>query len=481
MKCFFRLSGSFLPALVLAACATPPPAPEPAAVDLAAVAFDGVDTQGVRAGAVPADWWRGFDDPHMTGLVEAALASNRDIAVAAANIAAARTLLANARLEQSPSTSTNAAGELARAPRAGADTELGASGQLSASWEYDAFGRIAALIESREVNLVEQEELRRDVAVTVAAETALAYADLRGAQVRLEVARSNAELQRDSLDLLATLFENGRATRLDLDRAEAQFRTTLSTLPQLEAQARLAGARLATLTGQPSLAAAPAVAAALETTGPIPSPPDALDVETPEALIRRRPDIRAAEAQIAELLALGEVERARLFPTLTFNANLLSLLSEGNDAGDSLGFAVGPAIRWDGPDLRRVRGDIDLADANTRVALAAYERDVLEALGEVEAALIGLSSERARRADLEQAAAAAERATSLARLRFEEGLDDFLDVIDAQRSLLDAQDRLQISQLETTRQAILAYRALGGIWPAGAFAADDTTGDQPNG
>ena len=164
------------------------------------------------------------------------------------------------------------------------------------------------------------------------------------------------------------------------------------------------------------------------------------------------------------MLALGDVERARLFPTLTFNANLLGLFNEGSTLDNSFGFGIGPALRWDGPDLRRVRADIEIADAQTRVAFADYDNTVIDALGEVDIALISYVQERARRVDLEAAAVSAERALELARLRFDEGLDDFLDVIDAQRTLLDAQDRLEISRLATTRQAIAAYRALGGIW-----------------
>ncbi|MEM9740676.1 MAG: TolC family protein, partial [Pseudomonadota bacterium] len=307
-------------------------------------------------------------------------------------------------------------------------------------------------------------------------------AELRGSQVRLAVAQSNADLQGESFDLLRTLFENGRATRLDLERAEAQFRATLSILPQLEASMRIAAANLVTLTGQLHLSQAPLVEMALNNaSGEIPAPPDVLEIETPEAMIRRRPDVRAAEREIAERLALGEAERARLFPTITFNANLLSVFNEDNDLGDSFGFAIGPAIRWDGPDLRRVRADIEVQDAQTKRAVANYESVVVQALGEVESALIGYAFERARRADLEAAAESSERAASLARLRFEEGLDDFLDVIDAQRAQLESQDRLEISRLETTRQAIFAYRALGGIWTDAQFNSSRATGDMPDG
>ena len=407
-------------------------------------------------------WWRVFNDPQLSRLVESALDENKDLEVAAANIETARAILDRQRLGQSFSTASTASAELGRAPRDGADAEFSASGQLGASWELDAFGRISSAIRGAELQVEQTQELRRDSAVIIAAETALAYVDYRGNQVRIAVAQSNADLQGESVELLNVLFENGRATRLDLERAEAQYRTTLATLPLLEINIRSALIRLATLTGRVDMS--DLVIEEANAPLSIPRPPQSLAIGTPEELIRRRPDVRAAEAEIARRLALGEVERARLFPTLTFNANILSLFTEDNADSDSFGFGVGPAIRWDGPDLRGVNADISIADAETRAAYAAYERTVVEAIGEVELALVAYVQEQARRDDLDAAAKAAARAVELARLRFDEGLDDFLDVIDAQRTLLDAQDRLESNRLATTRQAIATYRALGGIW-----------------
>ncbi len=431
------------------------------------------DAAGVEAqiDEETSDWWRQFDDPLLIDLVEEALSRNRELAFAEANVDTAKAQLAAQLLGRTYSTTTTASADLGRAARDDADIELSASGSLGASWEYDAFGRIEAEIDSARFDLVATEEARRDVAVIIAGETARAYADLRGGQVRLAVAQRNAELQADSLDLLYTLEQNGRATRLDLERAESQYRDTLATLPQFQSDLLTASARLATLTGYASPSASPLVQQALETTPGIPVPPQALNVGTPEGLIRRRPDIRAAEADIASLLALGEVERANLFPTLTFNADIFALFDDSGDVVDSFGFGLGPALRWDGPDLRRVRADIEIADAETRAAFAAYENTVVSALGEIEIALTEYTQELARRSDLEASAASAERAAELARLRFEEGLDDFLDVIDAQRTLLAAQDRLEQSRLESTRRAITAYRALGGVWTTDALDA----------
>lgn len=455
---------------IVAACASAPPAPERPVFAVSEGAFSTTNTSGVVANPVAMTWWKNFDDPLLDQLVTTALAENKDLAIAAANIETARAVLARQTLQRTFSTSSAASAELGRAARDGANTELSASGQIGASWEFDAFGGISAAVEGAVFEVEQLREIQRDVAVTVAAETALAYVDYRGNQVRLSVAQSNAELQGESVELLNVLFENGRATRLDVERAEAQYRTTLASLPLLEIAIRSAGIRLAALTGRTDFSASDALMRQPGQGVVIPSPPESLGVGTPQDLIRRRPDIRAAEADIARRLALGEAERARLFPTLTFNADLLSLFTEDNVGLESFGFGIGPAIRWEGPDLRRVRGDIDIADAQTRTAFVNYERTIVEALQEIEIALVSYAQEQKRRPDLEAAADAAARAFELARLRFDEGLDDFLEVIDAQRTLLDAQDRLESNRLATTRQAIATYRALGGIWDAEAIA-----------
>lgn len=444
-------------AMALAGCVSVPEAPEPGAVESGAV-FAFAETAET---ADLAQWWMRFNDPALAGLVERALAENATLEAARANIEAARAVLRRAELAGAPGTQSAAGADLGRAAREGADLELTGSASLAASWEFDAFGRIAAEIAAAEFSLEQAEQVRRDIAVIVAAETAGAYADLRGAERRLEVGRQNAEAQREGLDLLQTLFDNGRATRLDLERAEAQYRTTLASLPVFEAAIDAARARLSALTGLP-ISALPEPAAI---NADIPEHEGAILAGTPEALLRRRPDIRAAEATIGRQLAIGEAERARLFPSVTFNADVTGVFTEGATLDNSLGFGFGPAIVWEGPDLRRVRASIDAADARSLEAMALYEQTVRDALAETETALSAYARERARRADLTQAASAARRALELARLRFEEGLDDYLDVLDAQRTLLDAEDRLAASRLETTRRAIAAYRALGGIWP----------------
>ena len=411
------------------------------------------------------EWWDLFNDPELSNLIRRALEANKSISVAEANIRTVEEILFGQRLAGSYSTGTNATAEVGRAARRGQEVDVAVTSGLGASWELDMFGRINAQIAAAEFDVEVARQVRRDVAVTVASQTAQNYVELRGAQRRLEVARLNAETQREGLELLRTLFDNGRATQLDLERAEAQYRTTLASLPQFEATIQNSLSALAALTGQAANFPNELLLGLLEQNVDIPEHKGAIASGSVEDLIRRRPDIRQVEAIIARQLALGEAARADLFPTLTFNANIFSLFDDINDAGDltSIGFGVGPSITWSGPDLRRVRASIEVSDARSEAAIAQYEQTVIAALSEVEITLTDYAKELERRDDLVQAATSARRALELARLRFEEGLDDYLDVLEAQRTVLDAEDRLAQSRLEASRRAISAYRALGGV------------------
>ncbi len=416
---------------------------------------------------VAVDWWHRFDDPVLAGLVETALRRSPSLRSADFSVAAAEAELRRVSLGRSPDVTSQAGADIARRAGTGGDPEFSLDGSLLASWEIDAHGRIAALIESADASAEAVRQIRRDVAVTIASETALAYVELRGAQTRLSVARQNAEAQKQGLDLIGTLLRNGRATQLDFDRAEAVYRTTLASIPTFQAGIDDALYRLASLTGEPATQAGSQFAEILaDTDAPIPELDGGLAIGTPGGLLRRRPDVRLAEADLASALALTTAARADLFPEITFNANAAALLtSQGTFFDeDGLGFAIGPAIRWAGPDLRRVRANIDAADSRAAIAAAQYEETVLQALSDAETSLSRYIYERSRRADLVAAAEAAQRALTLATLRFQEGVDDYLDVLDAQRTRLDAEDRLAASQLETTRRAIQAYRSLGGIW-----------------
>lgn len=456
----FRPAGVVLAAALLAGCANVPDAPLSGAPTL----DSGTAFPSLPGGEAPASaWWTGFDDPELQRLVETALKASPVLRGADASVDETEALLRLALLGQSPSTTTTASATASR-PTTGND-DFSASGRagLAASWELDAFGRLAAAIEAARFDQAAARELRRDLAVSIASETALAYIDLRSAEARLGVARQNAEVQSESLALVRTLFENGRANELDLSRAETQYRTTLASIPVFEAGINAATSRLAALTGN---AATLPSAVSPSSAARVPRLTTQLSAGAPEDMLRRRPDVRRAEARIGAALALGTAARANLFPRVTLNADLFGLIRDTGVAfnEDSIGLNIGPAISWAGPDLRRVYASIDASDARTRAVAADYESTVLNALAEAETALSNYVTERQRRADLEAALASARRARELASLRFEQGLDSSLDVLDAQRTLLSAEDQLAVNEAEIARRAVRAYRSLGGIW-----------------
>lgn len=454
-----RTAGYALAATLLAGCAGVPEAP----ITPATVVSSGPVFPALPEGPAPASaWWTGFDDPDLQQLVEKALAASPVLRGADASVDEAEAVLRLALLGQSPSTTTTTSATASR-PAGGDDFTASGRAGLAASWELDAFGRLAAAVEAARSDRIAARELRRDLAVSIASETALAYIDLRSAEARLRVAEQNAAVQAESLALVRTLAENGRANDLDLSRAETQYRTTLASIPVFRAGITAASSRLAALTGTAATLPAPRHEPG---TGRIPRLTASLTSGTPEDMLRRRPDVRRAEARIASALALGTAARANLFPRITLNADLFGLIRDTGVAfnEDSIGLSVGPAISWAGPDLRRIYAGIDAADARTRAAAADYEATVLDALAEAETALSNYVTERQRRTDLEAALASARRALELAQLRFEQGLDSSLDVLDAQRTLLAAEEQLAVNEAEIARRTVRAYRSLGGIW-----------------
>ncbi|MBK8198152.1 MAG: TolC family protein [Acidobacteria bacterium] len=464
-----RLAGALAVVLAATACAGVPEAPVPGVPVIA----PGEAFPALPGGSAPESaWWTGFDDPEVQRLVETALTRSPVLRGADASVAEAEALLRLALLGRSPSLSSSASATASRPTGGDDDFEASGNAGLAADWELDAFGRLGAAIEAARFDEAAARELRRDIAVSVASETALAYIDLRSAEARLAVAGKNAATQKESLGLVQTLFDNGRANELDLNRSQTQYRTTLASLPVFEASIADARSRLAALTGSPATLPAPVTPDAGRTAR-VPRLAATVSAGSPEEMLRRRPDVRLAEARIGAALALGDAARANLFPRITLNADLFGVIRDSGVAfnEDSIGLSFGPAISWAGPDLRRVYAQIDVNDARTMGAAADYEAAVLDALSDAETALSNYVTERQRRADLEAAFSSAKRAYELARLRFQEGLDSSLDVLDAQRTLLDAEDRLAVNEAEIARRAVRAYRSLGGIWTDEDLAA----------
>lgn len=411
------------------------------------------------------DWWTSFDAPELNTFIELALTQAVDLRTAALDIDEADLVIQRIALTGTPSSSSTAGAEIGRIAGRGGQADIAGDIRLLSSWEYDAFGRIEAQIEGAIAERDTVVARYYDLQVSLAAEVTLAYLAIAEADTRLSVARANAKAQSESLRLIDTRLQNGRATQLDLDRAVSQLSSTEAQIPSLQRDRESAIYRLARLTSTPPTELESFISSLRNAQFQLPVLQAELPVPNPETLIRRRADIREIEAQISAALALSTERRADLFPRLTLNASLSGLVDGFDDFLDAntIGFGIGPALTWSGPDLRDERLAIESADIEVQRVAARYEQTVIEALTEVSEALAAYGLEQQRTLALLEASEAAARATRLAELRFQEGVDDFLDVLDAQRTALTAEDQLTVSRANSLREAVRLYRALGGV------------------
>jgi len=414
-------------------------------------------------------WWQGFKDPELNRLIELAVAGNHDLRIATARVLEARALRSQAILSALPIVHSSASYTKSVAS---ADSEPGfarSERELSlfntgfdATWELDLFGGVRRAIEAASAGVATTEEARRDVLVSLIAEVARNYFDLRGAQHELEVARKNVENEGQTLEWTEARLRAGRGTELDTARARAQWEAAEAGLPPLEAAIKHALHRAGVLVGrQPT-----ALEGELASPAPLPAFPPMLSIGTPAELLRRRPDIRAAERSLALATALVGVQTADLFPRVIFNGKLAFEASQlsglGGPGSDTYSF--GPSITWPALDLGRVRAAIKAANARAEAQLAAYEKTVLTALEETENALVDFGRQQAQRDHLAASARSSAQAVDLANQRYQSGMVDFLIVLDAERTQLAVEDQLAQSQTRTATALVAVYKALGGGW-----------------
>ncbi|MGO9039989.1 MAG: TolC family protein [Steroidobacteraceae bacterium] len=302
----------------------------------------------------------------------------------------------------------------------------------------------------------------QDARVSVIAEMARNYFILRGLQDQLALTERNADNQFSTLELTRTRLEAGRGNQLDTSRAEAQWQTTLASIPTLQASIATTRYRLSVLTGQQPTA----LDKTLSAQAPLPQLPGLNAIGTPEQLLRRRPDVRVAERRLAAATARVGVAVGDLFPKVTLIGEVGYSAPTFGDFGQSEAryFTVGPGITWAAFDLGRVRARISSAKDQTDAALGAYESAVLGAIEDTEGALINYGHSQTRREALRVAAAASDKAAGLARKRFQGGLIDFLEVLDAERTALSAELLLSQGRTDTATSLVAVYKALGAGW-----------------
>jgi multidrug efflux system outer membrane protein len=413
------------------------------------------------------NWWRGFNDAELDKLVDDAAVSNLDLRMATANLLEARALRLGAKSDFFPVVGGEASYSNVKYSQAALFGTTGYNRQeelydvgFDAVWELDIFGRVRRSVQAATASVQAAQATRRDVLVSLTSEVARNYFELRGLQNELAVLHHNADNERETLNITQSRLEAGSGTDLDVARARAQWNDTLAAIPPAEAAIAHAIHRLGVLTGrQPT-----ALTAELAIPAPLPHLPEWVAIGNPEELLRRRPDIRAAERNLAASTASIGVAGADLFPRVTFNGSIglqaTSFTGLGGPASDTRSF--GPAITWAALDYGHVRSRINAAGAVAAANLAQYEKTVLTALEETENALVDFGRARARRDFLSESVKASQSASDLATARYNDGAADFLTVLDAERVLLESQDQLAQTDTQEATALVAVYKALGG-------------------
>lgn len=454
-------------ALALPACTVGPDYAGPTPVPHAS---DWVEPAG--AGAVDTRWWQSFGDPVLSGLVDRALRKNPDLREAQARLAEARANRDAARGGRAPTvTATGAANEnrysengalpVGNIPGFPLEYSLFDLG-FDASWELDFWGRHIREIEGAEARVGAAEEARRDATMTLISEIARNYVELRRAQADTATARSNLAAAEDLSRLTALRFEHGEAARQDADSAESAARSAAAAIPQAEAAAASAAYRIATLVGEPPEVIVPQLMAA----APIPAGPEAIAAGLRSELLERRPDVRRAERDLAAATADIGMATADLFPRFSL---LGSVGMQARNVGDlvdpgSLRFQVGPSFSWPIFAGGTIRANIRATDARADAAAARYEKAVLGALSDSEAAINRFANAGNAAREAEAALLRQRQAFAMIEARAARGEDDRLTLARARQNVVAAEQRRDQALAARSEAAVALYKALGGGW-----------------
>ncbi|MEJ5301632.1 MAG: efflux transporter outer membrane subunit [Thermodesulforhabdaceae bacterium] len=411
-----------------------------------------------------ARWWQVLGDPELTRLVERSIKNNMDIAKAQAKVreARARRAIAAAPLFPTLGTSFSASGKHQDLDKGSTTTQDFYTAEFDSSWEIDIFGGTRRAIEASQRTLEATEEALRDVLVSVVAEVALNYLELRTYQARLAVAKENLLVQEESLQLASWRYQAGLTSELDVHQARYNLESTRAQIPILKTAVDEAMNRLAVLLGE----SPGKLHEELNDFAPVPLPPDRIAVGIPADILRRRPDIRKAERELAAQTARIGVAMAELYPKFSLTGSIgIEALSPGGLVSSATKTLMGQGIIslpiFKGGALKQA---VEAEKALAEQALVTYKATILNALEEVENTLMAYSEELRRQESLAKAEEAARQAAELAKQRYASGLIDFGAVLEAERSHLAFQDQLIQSRGAVTSNIIRLYKALGGGW-----------------
>jgi outer membrane protein, multidrug efflux system len=409
-------------------------------------------------------WWRQFDDPVLEQLEDAAVEANRDVRSALARFDESRALFDENRRLRYPTATAGAYVDVREQAQPGfSDTPLRTNtyrAALDAAWELDLFGRVRAAIASASANAESFEAALAAIRVSVAADIGLNYFELRGIQHRLSVLDRSLTNQRETLRLTEIRRDAGIGEEQDVASARARVSAIEADLPPLRAALAAREHRLAVLVGR-----APGQLAVDLAPRTYPVLATVIALGPSDTLLDRRPDVRAAERRLAAIAAREGVAVADLYPRVTLSGVLGLLAGRGNIFGtaDSRTWAVTPALQWSAFDLGSARARLRGARAATQEGLAEYEQTMLLALEETETALVTYRQRQERLVKLTDEVRESARAAGIARVRYREGVADFLSLLDAERTALQAEDSAAQAEAEVFTAVVGLYRAVGGV------------------
>jgi multidrug efflux system outer membrane protein len=426
-----------------------------------------VEPKSPRGPPAHEEWWRYFNDPVLDQLIAQAQRVNPNVRIAGLRIMEARAQLGIAgsslypQFQQATADARTSGTRQAGGPDVAHVVTINAAFLLS--WELDFWGKFKRAIEAADAGYFASIAQYDDVQVLMASQVASQYCSIRTLEARLVIARENARLQERSLEITERLFKAGEESELDLQQARAQYLGTLASIPQLEASQRRAENALNVL-----LARGP---------GPLPemaasrnlipqAKPDVI-VEMPADLMRRRPDVRTAEMQLAAQSAQIGISEADLYPSISLAGVLGYSFTTQGRSPQALSWSIGPSLAWNVFDHGRLKNTVLVQDARFQQLYELYQDTVLQAAREVDDAAIGFAKTGEQIALLADAVAAAQRSLDISSVQYREGLTDFERVLDSQRVLFSQQDQLVSARGNLAQSLISLYKAMGGGWEPG--------------
>jgi NodT family efflux transporter outer membrane factor (OMF) lipoprotein len=471
----------FSPAVLLAVfvggCAVGPDYKKPA---VSAPTQWSESAAGVAAGrnASETAWWKTFHDPELDSLVDRATAANLDLKVAAARVREARAQYGAAKADFWPT--VDGTGSFAREQESKHQPLIGQiplpagipftsnvyQAGFDASWELDVFGGTRRATEAARAEVESSEFSRRNVLISLLGEVARNYVEVRALQRRLAIARENIQAQSEALAIASDRYQKGAGVELDVKQAAALLASTQAQVPSLTGNLEAAVHRLGVLLAQPP----GTLKSELSAPAPIPAAPPEVPAGLPSDLLTRRPDIQQAERELAAATARIGVAKSDWFPKFSLNGDIGAQSVSTSDwfTPGSKFWSFGPTMQWRIFDAGRIRANVEVQNARQEQALETYEQTVLLSFEDVENALAAYANDQIRRQSLTEAARDDQDSVVLARKLYVNGLTPFINVIDAERSLYQAQDDLVQSDRSVTQDVIALYKALGGGWENGA-------------